>query len=869
MVSKSNGLEPDWELWMESYTHFAVVAVTGRLRPWKAAGLWLKGEFGDIADMPALVAGKEPSDFNDSTGQSIDEYYANTASKSSDYELPSKHVGTMSAKGLTDTNLKDPSCDLAVLEDDVAPKQVCCSAARRRSGHVRLGVRKMITTMWRRLFCGLRPVGLPLSLRLASLVWHIDPGYGAPMTLLATFLWLWPGTSDIMARPDQATKYVWVVGHLYYLVAIIVVSPLGFIPWFFFPFVPWAACRLGIELIEKRFGLGETGRRFAALVALGIPRTYLPPLGKQKGYVPQYLLPEERGPSIWKESEKARHRRTGTKCPKDPVLSQTMALHRQSPQCQKQVRLGELASMAWALPQQRLTDAFEILPIEVSLLLFRNPPDGQTDLMQRNCLSESLRLGGSDSLRRTMDYTISQACTYLKSRFVKHQRASPKLLIEFVIHGCCLKTDERLTDAREEQMNGARQTSDTLVDGTTHDFTYEPPPASNCPLPHPSCLPSLLLALCSARQVLLGRTSVHASRGYNHSIALGFHGYSEQKTKYAKPALPYFCPSKKQKFRFFPLRQRETPLPLREALKARMIQVDSSIVIFGPILRFLQPRRSVEVVVGIFDKHDTYITWRAEAYIVAAIVWVRSSFPNHPTIDTLLHRIQGRYERSTLRREPGSVPKQVSPTTRDLYSVKGTRETETAYSHRYGQVSAPPGHRKLLYAAQRETGPVRRLSRQAAGRTSAAGYAEKDETDDKPGTTVSVRLSFRAAAREVQKPKDETIAARTSNKPYPLGTPHITPTPAPPLLWGRIRPKARTVSPGYKPHPSVSVAVLLPLVMTALIHGPIEWHVPSQKKKRQNDRGRSPWGSVSLIHTSDCASGYAVLFPIDHRLVQS
>lgn len=61
-----------------------------------------------------------------------------------------------------------------------------------------------------------------------------------------------------MARPDQATKYVWVVGHLYYLVAIIVVSPLGFIPWFFFPFVPWAACirrlmtdeRLGIELIE-------------------------------------------------------------------------------------------------------------------------------------------------------------------------------------------------------------------------------------------------------------------------------------------------------------------------------------------------------------------------------------------------------------------------------------------------------------------------------------------------------------------------------------------------------------------------------------------------------------------------------------------
>ncbi|KAG7055718.1 hypothetical protein JMJ77_0008170 [Colletotrichum scovillei] len=69
--------------------------------------------------------------------------------------------------------------------------------------------------------------------KLASLVWHIDPGYGAPMTLLATFLWLWPGTSDIMARPDQATKYVWVVGHLYYLVAIIVVSPLGFIPWFF------------------------------------------------------------------------------------------------------------------------------------------------------------------------------------------------------------------------------------------------------------------------------------------------------------------------------------------------------------------------------------------------------------------------------------------------------------------------------------------------------------------------------------------------------------------------------------------------------------------------------------------------------------
>ncbi|KAI3554382.1 hypothetical protein CABS03_06961 [Colletotrichum abscissum] len=33
------------------------------------------------------------------------------------------------------------------------------------------------------------------------------------------------------------------------------------------------------------------------------------------------------------------------------------------------------------------------------------------------------------------------------------------------------------------------------------------------------------------------------------------------------------------------------------------------------------------------------------------------------------------------------------------------------------------------------------VSRQAAGRTSTAGYAEKDETDDKPGTTVLRRLT--------------------------------------------------------------------------------------------------------------------------------
>ncbi|KAL0766375.1 hypothetical protein CaCOL14_010820 [Colletotrichum acutatum] len=72
----------------------------------------------------------------------------------------------------------------------------------------------------------------------------------------------------------------------------------------------------------------------------------------------------------------------------------------------------------------------------------------------------------------------------------------------------------------------------------------------------------------------------------------------------------------------------------------------------------------MEVVVGIFVKVARWPPWvlenilaqdtlrRAEAvsptpqgarrkYIIAAIVWVRSSFPNHPTIGSLLHRIQG------------------------------------------------------------------------------------------------------------------------------------------------------------------------------------------------------------------------------------
>ncbi|KAI3530471.1 hypothetical protein CSPX01_14804 [Colletotrichum filicis] len=95
-------------------------------------------------------------------------------------------------------------CDLAVLEDDVAPSRwkpemwwlrtsllssrlVCHflgSAARRRSGHggmvvvdylVPLGVRKMITTMWRRLFCGLRPVW-PVACQWPAIVLRVPGG---------------------------------------------------------------------------------------------------------------------------------------------------------------------------------------------------------------------------------------------------------------------------------------------------------------------------------------------------------------------------------------------------------------------------------------------------------------------------------------------------------------------------------------------------------------------------------------------------------------------------------------------------------------------------------------------------------------------
>ncbi|KAK1505608.1 hypothetical protein CABS01_01076 [Colletotrichum abscissum] len=54
--------------------------------------------------MPALVAGKEPSDFNDSTGQC-------------------RNSGGLHWQLTNTMRILRASCDLAVLEDDVAPSR--------------------------------------------------------------------------------------------------------------------------------------------------------------------------------------------------------------------------------------------------------------------------------------------------------------------------------------------------------------------------------------------------------------------------------------------------------------------------------------------------------------------------------------------------------------------------------------------------------------------------------------------------------------------------------------------------------------------------------------------------------------------------
>ncbi|UQC84380.1 uncharacterized protein CLUP02_09876 [Colletotrichum lupini] len=65
--------------------------------------------------MPALVAGKEPSDFNDSTGQC-----RNSGG------LHWQWTNTMRILRVSRLSMADDaqaSCDLAVLEDDVAPSR--------------------------------------------------------------------------------------------------------------------------------------------------------------------------------------------------------------------------------------------------------------------------------------------------------------------------------------------------------------------------------------------------------------------------------------------------------------------------------------------------------------------------------------------------------------------------------------------------------------------------------------------------------------------------------------------------------------------------------------------------------------------------
>lgn len=112
---------------------------------------------------------------------------------------------------------------------------------------------------------------------------------------------------------------------------------------------------------------------------------------------------------------------------------------------------------------------------------------------------------------------------------------------------------------------------------------------------------------------------------------------------------------------------------------------------------------------------------------------------------------------------PPCLPaKQVSPTTRDLCTVKSTRETETAYSHRYGQVSgvphtsgvayhgsAPPGG-SVIYYPIRPRGRLPQLQQATASCCTLPVWA----TDDAGRTEREAGPVRRRGSRE--KDTDET-----------------------------------------------------------------------------------------------------------------